>query len=512
MKSISILIAALIAVTLPGALAMAKKPVKSTSKKVIYAKSLSATLSKNPKAPPGKSKLPFGESSLSSSSPAASSDFTIKMRPAKAAAAIPAAVPSPVRAIARKLPAKQLRSVAATKPVNPNEPISTFLRSIQSRYKTSSPSLGSSAALAVNGSYLVTSADFVAESWTNSGDVKFYLSDVGQPLTLVGFDLPMNVAIFTTGLNTQMDKSLPLQRLRVDLPTATEELASLGVNGIVGGVRRAFAVADFSTLRERFELPASVVTLSAVGTQFLFDKSGRWVGAASLLDQRDGRKFDVTTSSQIHDMIRQLELRPPAALPLGVLQTQVASWQERWSNMFFEAAKKGFALRNLNCAAESLRVDDQKIANELVRTRLVHCQNMSPVSITHDYNLGFEIMSGDVSYTNDVATFISKDVSSATIFASKFFGNGERAVASVNVLTTPECDRSDVANGRGHHFHVRFCTSALKNAPGFNDSTITVISSDTGLRSSVNSVHLRGFDPVNAKKFMEWLIETEAVR
>jgi hypothetical protein len=438
------------------------------------------------KGSPGRAPVPVSNDGDFS----APSGFSIKMKPRNVASA--------------KKP--QTRGGGATLRAVPfsNDPISAFIRTIRAGAPTP---LAYGQALAVNENYIVTSADFVTDTWTNSGDVKFYVTDSLQPLALVAFDLGSNLAIFSAGLGVRMERTLPLGRLRFEAPVTGEDYTALSTSGLIGGARRVRPVQDLTFVRERFELPASVALSGGVpGTQFLFDKAGRWVGNVSLLDQRDGRRFDVTSANQAYEMIRALEQRPLQALPPSVLQQQALSWQERWTNLFFDAAKKNVALRSLDCEAEALKVEDQKIASEIGRTRLVHCKNSMPVTLTRDYSFGFELTTGEVAYTNDVKTYLAADTSATTAFAAR------RAPASINVMTGYECSKSDVVNSRNHHLQVRFCTSALKNVIGLNDTTITVLSSDTGVKSNLHTLHLRGFDPKNAKRFMEWMIETETIQ
>lgn len=474
----------------------AAKKKAAAAAKIIHAKNLRTAL--KPGTPPGKSSLPLV--SDGDFAAAASAGYSVKMRPKNGRS--PAA-----RQMARG-------SNQTTRSANFNEPISNYIRALRVGYNGPVPQLALGQALAVNDSYIVTSADFVSEAWTNSGDVKFFVQDSTQALALVGFDLGSNLAIFSTGLGSHMDHTLPLQRIRVESAVTGEDYTSLGFSGLIGGARRLRPVQDLTFVRERFELPASVALSAGSGgggVQFLFDKAGRWLGSVSLLDQRAGsRKFDVTSANQAAELIRQLEQHPPQALPSSVLRTQAASWQERWTNTFFESAKKGLALRTLECEAEALHVDDQKLAGELVRTRLVRCNNAMPVTLTRDYAMGVELVTGEVTYSSDVKTFLAHDTSPTTVFSP--VSTRQRSPASINVMTGAECEKSDVTNSHGHHMHVRFCTSALKNAAGLNDTTLTVVSSDTGVTSTLHSLHLRGFEPKNTKRFMEWLIETETVQ
>jgi hypothetical protein len=466
---------------------------KSATSKTIHAKDLKASL--RPKTFPGRSLVPVANNGDFPSSPAG---YSVKLRPAKK----PARAASNIRLVTR--PVAAFRSPAST------DPVSSYMRPLRVGYNGPVPQLALGQALAVSDSYIVTSADFVSDAWTNSGDVHFYVPDSNQALALVGFDLGSNLAIFTTGLGSHMEHSLPLQRLRTETPVAGEDFASLGSGGLVMGARRVRPVQDLTFVRERFELPAAVaLSAGSSGVQFLFDKSGRWVGSVSLLDQRDGRKFDVTSANQTYQMIHQLEQHAPVVLSSSTLQQQAVSWQERWTNTFFESAKKGYGLQSLDCQADALHVDDQKIASQLLRTRLVHCSNTMPVALTHDFSMGVELVTGDIAYTNDVKAFLAADQSPTTVFSQP---SNHRAPASINLMTGPECEKSEVTNSQNHHLHVRFCTAALKNVAGLNDTTITVISSDTGLKSTLHSLHLRGFEPKNAKRFMEWMIETETLK
>lgn len=465
----------------------AKKSAPAT--KVVRSKQLRTTLKGNP----GRTPVP-----VANDGDFAPRGYSVKMKP-RSVASTKSAKETPAARGTATVPT--LRAVPRS-----NEPLSAFVRSIRAGAPTP---LAMGQALAVHENYIVTSADFVTDTWTNSGDVKFYVADSTQPLVLAAFDLGSNLAIFSAGVGVHMERTLSLGRLRFEAPMAGEDYTSLGLSGLIGGARRVRPVQDLTFVRERFELPASVALAGGTpGTQFLFDKAGRWIGNVSLLDQRDGRRFDVTSANQAYEMIRAIEQRPLQALPSSVLHQQAVSWQERWTNTFFEAAKKNVALRQLECEAEALRVDDQKIASELGRTRLVHCKNAMPVTLTRDYSMGVELVTGDVSYTNDVKTYLAADTSSTTAFGA----SARRAPASVNVMTGYECSKSDVVNSRNHHLQVRFCTAALKNVTGLNDTTITVISSDTGVKSTLHSLHLRGFEPKNAKRFMEWMIETETIQ
>jgi hypothetical protein len=489
-----------------------KKSSSSTSKKsssqtkIVRNKQLLTTL----KGHPGRTPVP-----VASEGDFAPSGYSVKMKSRSVASTKSKPISKSASKSVAKSKSKSANETPATRATaavptlravpRSNEPVSAFVRSIRAGSPTP---LAMGQALAVNENYIVTSADFVTDTWTNSGDVKFYVADSTQPLMLVAFDLGSNLAIFSAGVGARMERTLSLGRLRFEAPTAGEDYTALGLSGLIGGVRRVRPVQDLTFVRERFELPASVALAGGTpGTQFLFDKAGRWVGNVSLLDQRDGRRFDATSANQAYEMIRAVEQRPLQALPSSVLHQQAVSWQERWTNTFFEAAKKNVALRQLVCEAEALRVDDQKIASELGRTRLVHCKNAMPVALTRDYSMGVELVTGDVSYTNDVKTYLAADTSSTTAFAA-----ASRAPASVNVMTGYECSKSDVVNSRNHHLQVRFCTSALKNVTGLNDTTITVISSDTGVKSTLHSLRLRGFEPKNAKRFMEWMIETETIQ
>lgn len=394
------------------------------SSRVIVAKDLKSTLKVSSQSSPGHSKLPLASDSSKSSS---RNPMTLKLKPR----------------VASHLPARKSRSAvasaAASRPAS-NEPLTNYVRSLKVGWKTPTPLLASGSALAVHESYLVTSADFVTEAWTNSGEVTVFYND--RPVQLIGFDLASDLAIFSTGLGTHMEKSLDLPRLRFDAHTM-----------------------------------------------------------AGLLGRASG------SGDQAFEMIFQLEKRPPMTISSSVLPTQASALQERWTTSFFQAAKKGTPTAGLDCNAEAVRVDDPVVAAELVRTKLVRCHDPYSVPLTSEYSIGLDFLAGEVSFVNSVTSYLAADNSKTTVFAPQ--ASSERSIASVNLLTSPECEKSDAVNKRGTHMNVRFCTAALKSAPGLSDSTMTVVSTDSGSHSSVRSLRLHGFDAKNSKKFLQWLIDTE---
>ena len=433
-------------------------PGKKSAGKTLHAKDLRSSF--HPAAAPGHSSIPVA----GDSSPGPGG-FTVKMRPKTA--------------LAHNLPAKaQSRAVAATsRPINLTEPISNFARTIRASYMSSLPQVSTGQGLAVGDSYLVSSASFVSDAWTNSGDVKFYSSESDQPLILVSYDLASNFAIFSTGLNSHSEHSVPFQRLRSTPTAPSEDLYTIGLNGSVVNTKSNFAAAPSET-------------------RFVFDKSGRWVGTA------------LTPATRIFEVIHQLELRPPRAISMTVLRQQAMAWQERWTTSFFAAAKAGSALRTLECSAYPLYVENPETASQIVRTRLVRCANSLPISVTRDYEIGFDLVTGDLGFATDAASYLAKDKSVTTVL-SNF--TSQRAPASINELTTAECQKSDVLNSHQHQMHVRFCTSALKTVAGLSDTTMTVVRTDGGVKATAHSLHLRGFEPKNAKRFLQWMIETETL-
>lgn len=352
-------------------------PVKPVQ--VIHAKNLKSAL----KGAPGRAPLPIAKAN-----PLAKDSLAIKVKPR----------------LASTLPPKKSRSVASHS--LSNEPLSNYVRPLSVGWMSPTPLLSSTNALAVGNVYLLTSAEFLTDAWTNSGEVKIFMRD--QPVQLVGFDLATNLAVFWTGANTRMDRALALSRLHFD---------------------------------------------SKVMTALL----GRTTGSGD----------------QAAELIHQIEQRPLMALSSTVLSSQAAALQDRWTTAFFDATKKGSSVHGLDCGAESLHVDDLSVAAELVRTKLVHCHDTNAVSITRDYAMGFDFLAGDVSFVNNVKAYLAADTTKTTVFSSQALG--DRAIASINLLTSPECERSDVLNKQGRHMHVRFCTSALKNSIGLSDTTMTEI-------------------------------------
>ena len=416
-------------------------------------------------------------------------NFAMKMRPANAR-------------LATALPAKRSAPKLAA-----NEPITSYARTIRMGWNSPTPSLGTTFGLAVDGEYIITAADSIADAWTNSGDVKFYLDSNQQPLNLVGFDLTSNVAIFSAGPNARMEKSLSRERFRFEPSEPGESFMALTASGVSVTAKRVSTVTDLGSVRDRYELANADIR----STAFLFDRYGRWVAAVSPAEQREGRTFDATTAPQVQDVLRVMEMKPPTSVTRTVLQAQSAAWQEKWTTAFITAAQQGGGLRVMNCAAEPMKVEDEKFAAQLNRTRLVRCLNLLPMTVANDYAMGVELVTGEVNLNEDVKSVVSGDSTDSGLFAKAFFGS-KRGVASVNVMTVPECEKVEVTNGKQRKVHVRFCTSALKNTPGLNDTTITVVSSDTGNRAQVSSLHLKGFDVKNSKRFMEWMIESEAIR
>ena len=421
--------------------------------------------------------------------------FAVKMRPVGKANA----------RLATALPPK--RSGAVAKNAAANESVTNYARTIRMGYTSPTPSLATTFGLAVDGEYIITTADSITDAWTTSGDVKFFIDGTQQPVTLVGFDLPTNVAIFSAGATGRLEKSLNRQRFRFEPSEAGESFMALTSSGVSTTAKRVATVNDFGASRERYELSNADIR----STAFIFDRYGRWVATVSPTEQRDGRTFDATSAPQVQDVLRVLEMKPPTTITRAVLPAQSTAWQDKWTTAYIAAAQQGNALRALNCSAEAMKVDDAKFAAQLNRTRLVHCLNTLPVSVTNEYAMGVELVTGEVNLNEDVKSVVQNDASDTGLFAKAFYGM-KRNIASVNLLTVPECEKSDVTNAKQRKVHVRFCTSALKNAQGLNDTTITVISADTGTRAQVSSLHLKGFDAKNSKKFMEWMIEAEAIR
>jgi hypothetical protein len=443
-------------------------------------------VTRTPDPAPGRTKVPVEGST-------GGPEFAMKMR----AAGKPR--------LAATLPPKRQNVAAKTSPQN--EPFTAYARTIRMGWNAPTPSLGTTFGLAVDGEYVITTADAITDAWTNSGDIKFFLDDTGQPVTLVGLDLQNNIAVFSAGVTARLEKSLNRQRLRFEPAELNESFVALTSSGVSVTAKRVATVNDFGGPRERYELANADIR----STAFVFDRYGRWVATVSPTEQREGRTFDATLAPAVQDVLRVIEMRPPTAVTRAALQAQSTAWQEKWTTSYLAAAQQGNGLRALNCAAEPMKVEDTKFAAQLNRTRLVRCLNTLPVTVARDYSMGVELVTGEVNLNEDVKSIVANDSTESGLFAKAFYG-AKREIASVNLLTVPECEKTDVTNSKQRKVHVRFCTSALKNAQGLSDTTITVISADTGNKAQVSSLHLKGFDVKNSKKFMEWMIEAEAIR
>lgn len=434
--------------------------------------------------------------------------IAVKLKPAKKAA--PARAQA--RAQAKPLPAKaepqqqqqSARQAAAPAPSSSQDSgASKSILSMRASWSAEGPRLAETGALGLDGQYVIVPASFVSEVWTSSGDARFYVEDSTQPLDLIVFELTSDIAVFYS--RVRVPASINRNRVRTEAPSQAEALVSLAKSAPSAEVRRSGSWTEGSLWGELYNSVSG-----STPSRFIFDRNGRWVSMTGVRKARGVFNGDHgASSSRVLELIAMWEANPQkSTTDRRSLLSQLASWQNVWVSWFFEASRRGPSLRWLDCQASPAVVREPAMAGDIEGTRTVNCNSVAPLPLGGGYNAGVQVVRGDLALRRDVKQFLMNDKTSGSVFAESLFAAQNTDTGNVNVLTVPECQKSDVMNKMGKKFQLRFCTSALKNHPGLSDTAISVISTDTGTRASLIAARLKGFDPNHTKRFMQWMLDS----
>lgn len=385
--------------------------------------------------------------------------------------------------------------------------------------KTNQP-IGKTLALALEGNRLVAPLDFISTAWLTQSDVVF---NVEAPVTLssaasannaphqmtnttielIDLDLTGNIALFQSHL--EISPFVSRSQFRLDPPKAGESLASVAsTEYLLPGTR--FVEAKSNGINSSYRLSLNKKGLTNASYQF--DRSGRLVSISSAAAINDNQPTVWSTPPRSLAFLLDRQTNPKSNMNYGTVaerRRQLYSWQERWTQNLI-SPKESFNLAELDCKQNLSPIRNREIASRTIKMSATTCQTPYPIYLGSNYQAGANITLGSIQLNSVVS---DEDLTKQLVYsvAENMFMDLEQKSTMVNLMTLSECQNSRVKNVRGIQLAVRFCTSALKNESGLNDTVIAVVDAGQGKTNSFSVARLKGFNQTNTKRFIASLIE-----
>lgn len=431
--------------------------------------------------------------------------------PEKRAKGAPPISAAPIAAPASAAPAVSEAASAAGR----------LIRNVRATDPETGISLAEVAALVVADGYLVLPLEFVSEVSLAKNAAHFYVDDsigkVSQEVFLADLDLDAGLALFKG--TAKIIPSLPTSRMRESAPAVQDVLTSVvALNTMRAGAKFLRSKQDVSTVRYQISIGSGGGSPSeASRVNYVFDRVGQLV-AVAMGPERDGATWAASGRS-VSLLVRRAGSSPaPASSAQGLeaRHRQLLTWQDRWTQALNPSAK-GLVTRFLECKPFSPVFEDLKLAAYVHRVEARACESRFALPMGAGYAAGVEVQMAEAFIKPAPAFERNRQRSLGQIsaaFASNLFTQQERSTASVNQLTTADCQDNETTNTSGQRVVVRFCTAALKGQPGLNDTSIAVSTLDSawrgpGSHAYLASARLRGFGQNQTRRILEAMIENQ---
>jgi hypothetical protein len=452
-----------------------------------------------------------------------------KMTIAKVTAPVKSAKAKPTKVAAKtvvtKLPAKVAKTTPPPKTPSfaqlPNEgksqaqgwmgEIPGMIREVRASTANSDISLGTAPGLVVDGGFVLIPLDFVSDLHLAAHEVHFYTTQTpAQEIHLASIDLLANIAIFK--LQAPLSPFLPIQKLRSDWPSETEALMLFKSSDTKpqSVIRLSDPTAERISGYFKFDLGRSQLE-SAAG--YIFDHNGSLVGITSASEIDGPKNWGLAAPARsIWNLLKAAHETPLAAnssldMALNRRHEQLMRWQAGWLKVLTGRLNEAVDVRYLQCEAKLLHLSDPLVASNVSTSDVTDCSNGHGLVLGAGYTAGVEVQRGQIQLSNSDRQPSSVMPSLTGAVVGDTFGDLARAAETVNRLSPPDCKQDDIINLKGDPVHVRFCTSALKEEPGLNDTAMVASTVDDRHKLSFVIVRLKAFDLTSSRKILNSLIE-----
>ena len=410
-----------------------------------------------------------------------------------------------MRAPASRLPAKATKpqynpgSEGAPSAATQTPRIDTWTRTVRAADASNSPIFAETLALAMDAQFLLVPLDFVSDMWLVRGNIRFFVADPVQEARLVDLDLVAGLALLR--VEQPLIPSFMRSALRVDTPSAQETLLEIaGRDWVRSGAKLLRARSDGQNVRFQIGFGSS----GSGAPRYVTDRAGRLVAVVS--GQEKGETAWGGSARSVYELLRRQDTPKPASIAgLEQRRQQMFVWQDRWSKTF-SPANKQLSLGALECRPHLVTVSDKNAAEQVKKVRALSCQDRMPVALGGGYKAGIQLIASEVtlrSVSNDME-HVSRI---AELIGSETFNDHDKTTGNLNLMTTADCQDTQVVNGQGQAVRVRYCTSALKNEAGLNDTSVVLTSLEDGTRAFVAVARLKGFSQGNTRRILEALVE-----
>lgn len=376
-----------------------------------------------------------------------------------------------------------------------------WIRTVRVAKDANSPSLGTLSALAVENNYLLLPLDFVTDAWLAQSGVRFFIDGTTQEARLIDLSLTANFALLKT--SQALRPSVLRHQFSFEPPATGSPLVVVSSKDFARPGARFVEAKQFgNTTYYRVQIEAD----KKPSSHFLFDRSGRLVAAAST--GKETKDVWAGSTLALWELINRQSGPRPASAPSGLEERkrQLQLLQETWTRTIVPSPQT-LAFGAMDCQHHLIKIQNLELAAQLNRVNAQICRSPFPVHLGPGYTAGVEILSGEFSSKTPLSsTQIENHLIEAV--SSTSFKDLEEKSTIVNLMTTADCQKSKVGNNSGTPVIVRYCTSALKNESGLNDTVVSVVSAEPGTRTQFGVARIKGFNQVNTKRFISSLVET----
>ncbi len=360
--------------------------------------------------------------------------------------------------------------------------------------------------------FVIVPWTFIAQISLARSGARFFLEEPsGRNLNrvearVVDFDLGADAAVLR--LDRPVAQSYSKSDLRLDPPDRDESLMVLsGPNWLRADGKFLGLKSDGHVTQYRFSVGSG--TAGPEMNHVIFDRLGRLVALASsegIADRFSDHAVWAAPARSISEMLLRQEGPRPAAVNANQLHNQLQAWQDHWTQSLL-GNMSTFSLQSLDCQPRMTSVADMGTAAVVRSDRALSCLSRFSLPMGSGYKSGLSLVTGEAILQ---ARFDGSDSAVLPIeraVSASAFSDLENDAKVINLLTVPICETSTVTNRHGEPIHVRFCTSALKREPGYNDSILSVTSMQAGNKTKYAVARLRGFNQDNSRKILVALVE-----
>lgn len=362
--------------------------------------------------------------------------------------------------------------------------------------------LGETSALAVDNQYLIVPLHFISSARLAHDNLRLFVDSSTTEARVVELDLKSNLALLKTA--QMVSPSLTRSQLRFELPGHREPLNA------ASSPDRAVSSARFSELRQQGQRPLLGIEIESRPRKnpiFFFDQFGRLMGVAS--KPESDKMVWATSTLTVWDLLKRQQDRQPSSVaePAVDRKRQLNFWQDQWTKEALSSNGGPMGFAQLNCRPHLLEIKNKKVAAQMKRVNARHCTNKAPIQLHDTYTAGLEMLVGDYDLLPGGEISASEATVPETLSAD-YFADHEKTAGYVNLLTPEDCHLQTVTNQRGFPVYVRYCTSAIRSEPGFNDTVVSLVGTQPSTRNPFAIIRLRGFSQVNTKAFISKIAES----